>query len=331
MTDRLAAAAAGTGTIVRETAGRAGQQGWPAAWAVSSLFLIPAVVLALVPFAASAAFLMPGGFPAASAEPPASSRNLSSGVWKTEGAPPSRPWIIAHRGVSMRAPENTFAAFDLAVQEGAGFIELDVRRSRDGRLVVIHDATVNRTSNGTGRVADLAWDELRRLDAGSWFGPVFAGQPIPLLEEVLDRYAVRIGLLVELKDPGLERELAGMLARRGLQDGSGKRVIVQSFDAESMRRLRKLLPGIPTGVLIGPDRKPVTDAELDRCAAFANFINPSLETVDPALVRRIHERGMGVLAWIVRRTREVAPLLEAGVDGIITDDPALVPEYRRRG
>jgi glycerophosphoryl diester phosphodiesterase len=290
---------------------------WSAAWTASTEYLIPSVLFSSSGFPASAA-LSPSA--AEDAAEPASER------WPFE-----RPWIIAHRGVSMHAPENTFAAFDLALREGADFIELDVRRSRDGRLVVIHDATVDRTTNGRGRVADLPWEELNRLDAGSWFGPAFAGQPLPLLEEVLDRYAGKIGLLVELKDPDAESELAGLLVRRGLQNGLENRLIVQSFHAQSMRRLRKLLPEIQIGVLTGQTGKMPSKKDLDRFAAFADFINVRLDLADAGLVRRIHGRGALTLVWTVRHAGEVDRLLQAGVDGIVTDDPALVPREQGLG
>jgi glycerophosphoryl diester phosphodiesterase len=231
----------------------------------------------------------------------------------------------------MQAPENTLAAFDLAVAKGADVIELDVRRSRDGRLVVMHDATVDRTTDGTGRVADLTWDELRRLDAGGSFGPDFAGEPVPSLEEVLDRYAGRVGLLIELKEPLLYpdmlRDLAEALERRGLQDGEGGRVAVQSFDAGAIRRLRTLTPRLPIGVVVGD--KPsaaITEEDLERLAAFANFVNLRLDMVNRELIASVHAQGMRVFAWTVRHPDEIPPLLEAGVDGIVTDDPELVPK-----
>ncbi|HEY8530080.1 MAG TPA: glycerophosphodiester phosphodiesterase family protein [Paenibacillaceae bacterium] len=344
-----------TVATVRQTAARS-LPAWSAAWTASTVYFIPSLFLSSSGFPASAALSGRGVSPA-EADSPAPRHRLSSighlpsavvagksrqtfakaapseaeptaersGSDKADRWPYARPWIIAHRGVSMHAPENTFAAFDLALREGADFIELDVRRSRDGRLVVIHDATVDRTTDGRGRVADLSWDVLNRLDAGSWFGPSFAGQPLPLLEEVLDRYAGKIGLLVELKDPDAEDELAALLTARGLMDGIENRLIVQSFHPESMRRLRNLLPKIQIGVLTGQNGRKPSEKDLDHFAGFADFINVRLDTADARLVQRIHRRGALTLVWTVKYPGEVAPLLKAGVDGIVTDDPALVP------
>jgi len=348
-------------TAVRQTAARS-LTAWSAAWTASTMYLLPSVLLSASGFPASATLSGRIGLPAAADAVSPQQRLSSIGYLPSavitgksrqaaaalapagaaESAEPARPgpadrwpferpWIVAHRGVSMHAPENTFAAFDLALREGADFIELDVRRSRDGRLVVIHDATVDRTTNGRGRVADLPWEELNRLDAGSWFSPAFSGQPLPLLEEVLDRYTGKIGLLVELKEPDAEGELAGLLIRRGLQNGLENRLIVQSFHADSMHRLRKLLPELQIGVLTGQTGKKPTEKDLDRFAAFADFINVRLDLADAGLVRRIHERGALTLVWTVRHAVEVGRLLQAGVDGIVTDDPALVPRERGQG
>jgi len=346
-----------TVVTVRQTAARS-LPAWSAAWTTASAaYFIPSLFLSSSGFPASA--LSGRGNSSAGAESPAPRPRLSSighlpsavvegksrkaaasaalpEAEQTERSvtekaarwPYARPWIIAHRGVSMRAPENTLAAFDLALREGADFIELDVRRSRDGRLVVIHDATVDRTTDGKGRVADLSWDVLSRLDAGSWFDSAFVGQPLPLLEEVLDRYAGKIGLLVELKDPDAEDELAALLTARGLREGVENRLIVQSFHPESMRRLRNLLPQLQIGVLIGQSARKPSEKDLDRFAQFADFINVRLDMADARLVERIHRRGALTLVWTVRHSVEVGPLLEAGVDGIVTDDPALVPRER---
>src|SRR5215471_15400951 len=110
-----------------------------------------------------------------------------------------RPYVIGHRGAMGHAPENTFASFRKGFELGAPLLELDVHLSADGQLVVIHDETVDRTTNGSGRVADMSTAEIRRLDAGSWFGCAFAGEPVPMLSEVLQWMHGRVGLVIELK------------------------------------------------------------------------------------------------------------------------------------
>ncbi|CAJ1004181.1 MULTISPECIES: glycerophosphodiester phosphodiesterase family protein [Bacillales] len=244
-----------------------------------------------------------------------------------------RTETIAHRGASGYAPENTMAAFRKAVEMKADYIELDVHVSKDGHLVVIHDNTVDRTTNGTGRVGALTLKEMLRLDAGRFFHSAFAGEPIPTLDQVLDEFRGKIGILIELKSPelypGVESKVADALQKRGMDKARSAKVIVQSFHFESLKRFHKLLPDIPIGVLTNK-ASHLTDAMLDEFATYANYVNPSRNLVTADLTDRIHERGMQVFAWTVRKRAEVNPLLIAGVDGIITDFPDYVPSSHRR-
>ncbi|CAM4420285.1 glycerophosphodiester phosphodiesterase [Paenibacillus alkaliterrae] len=185
------------------------------------------------------------------------------------------PLIIAHRGASGYAPENTMAAFELAERLGADFIELDVRMSKDGELVVIHDKSVDRTTNKTGFVHDYTLRELQKMDAGSYFHADYAEETIVSLEEVMDRFYGRIGLLIEIKDPplypGIEKKLAAVVLRykllqaitgigrsgsfQGIEGIEGRAdIFIQSFDFKSTRRIHALLPDIPVAVLIHADR-----------------------------------------------------------------------------
>ncbi|MBG9914908.1 glycerophosphodiester phosphodiesterase [Bacillus sonorensis] len=245
--------------------------------------------------------------------------------------------VIAHRGASGYAPENTIAAFDKARKMMADYIELDVQMSKDGKLVVIHDTTVNRTtdidSEAPVNVKDLTLAELRKLDAGSYFGQQFAGERIPTFEEVLDRYKGKIGLLIELKEParypGIEEKVAAALKKRKL-DRPKRKVVVQSFDFASVRKIHELLPAMPTGVLTSRF-SDLTDAKLNDFAGYANYVNAHLGNVaaDPTLVPRIHKLGMKITPWTVRNRDEVPLLLQAGVDGIVTDYPDYVPKKVR--
>ena len=166
---------------------------------------------------------------------------------------PSKFINVAHRGASGHAPENTIAAYDLAVKMKADYFEVDVQRSKDGHLVIMHDTTVDRTTDGSGSVKDLTLAQLKQLDAGSWFSSAFAGEKIPTLEEVLDRYRGKgIKILIELKNPslypGIEQQVVEALTKRNLDKRKDK-VIVQSFDLESVQRFHQLLPTVPIGVL----------------------------------------------------------------------------------
>src|SRR6267143_1876319 len=157
--------------------------------------------------------------------------------------------VIAHRGASGNAPENTMAAFRKALALGATFIETDLQLSRDARFVAIHDATVNRTTNGQGAVHDMTLAELRRLDAGSWFGSEFAGERIPTLEEILQFSKKNdVVFYMELKPDGSwggEHAFVGALR----ESGEIPRAVVISFDAEILDGLRKIEPTLMTGLL----------------------------------------------------------------------------------
>ncbi|WP_414556874.1 glycerophosphodiester phosphodiesterase [Bacillus swezeyi] len=256
----------------------------------------------------------------------------------TIAAKPHKVDVIAHRGASGYAPENTMAAFDRALKMKSDYIELDVQMSKDGELVIIHDTTVNRTTDIDSQipvpVQDLTLDELRKLDAGSYFGPEFAGERIPTFEEVLDRYKGKIGMLIELKEParypGIEEKVAAALKERRMDKPKHDKVIIQSFNFESVRKIHELLPSMPTGVLTSLS-SDLTNAKLKEFSGYADYVNANLKNVaaDATLVSRIHALGMKITPWTVRSRAEVAPLLQAGVDGIVTDYPDYVPKKTR--
>lgn len=240
---------------------------------------------------------------------------------------------IAHRGASGYAPENTMAAFRKAVKMKADYIELDVQATKDGKLVVIHDTTVDRTTDGTGKVGSFTWDELRQLDAGSFFGPEFAGERIPSFEEVLDEFRGKTGILIELKSPelypGIEEKVADALAERNMDKPANEKIIVQSFNFDSMKTFHKLLPKVPIGVLTS-NKEDLTDEKLAEFAAYSDYVNPTQKLVTEDLVDRIHDLGMQISVWTVRKPEEVEPLLKAGVDDIITDYPDYVPRNKHK-
>lgn len=255
--------------------------------------------------------------------------DISTGTfhWPEPGQQSSKIEVVAHRGASGYAPENTMAAFDKAVEMGADAIELDVHRSKDGELVVIHDATVDRTTDGTGRVQDLTLEELKSLDAGGWMGWQFAGEKIPTLAEVLDRYSGKIKILIELKTPdmypGIEEQVADMLRERRLDQPQNEEVMIQSFNFDSMKKMKELLPGVPVGVLTSSPNH-TTDEWLDEFATYADYFNPHYSLVTEDLVTRVRDKGLKIGAWTVR-TREAARfLVDMKVDAIITDYPDYV-------
>lgn len=234
---------------------------------------------------------------------------------------------VAHRGAAGYAPENTIAAFDKGLEMKADYIEIDVQRSKDGELVVIHDTTVDRTTDGTGRVGDLTLDQIRSLDAGSFKGEQFAGEKIPTFDEVLDRYHGKIGILIEMKAPelypGIEESVAQELKERNLDKPQNDKIILQSFNFDSMKKMDKLLPEVPIGVLTY-SQTHTTDLALHEFASYADYFNPSYGLVTKELVDKVHELGMEIQSWTVRSPEAAQFLIDMKVDGIITDYPDYV-------
>lgn len=235
---------------------------------------------------------------------------------------------IAHRGASRAAPANTLAAFERALALGADGVEFDVRLSADGVPVVIHDATVDVTTDGRGPVSGLTLMELKALDAGAWFDPAFAGERIPTLAEVLDALGGRCLLNIELKstslpDHGLEQAVAALLP---LFDIPPAELLVSSFNPLSLRRFTRRAPTIPVGLLHAPNLPlPL------RRAWLAGWVphqarHPEHTMVDVAYVARAHRRGYRVHPWTVDEPGEMRRLIELGVDAIITN----VPDVLRR-
>ncbi|MER2030874.1 MAG: glycerophosphodiester phosphodiesterase family protein [Solibacillus sp.] len=234
---------------------------------------------------------------------------------------------VAHRGATAYTPENTIAAFDLAVDMKADYIEIDVQRSKDGELVLIHDTTVDRTTDGTGKVGDLTLEQLRSLDAGSWKGEQFAGEPIPTFEEILDHYHGKIGILIELKAPelypGIEEQVAAALIERNLHKPQNEKIIIQSFNFESIKKMDQLLPKVPIGVLTS-NRADTTLEALQEFSTYADWFNPSYGIVTKELVNQVHSLGMQIGSWTVRSQEAADFLFEMGVDAIISDYPDYV-------
>ncbi len=256
-------------------------------------------------------------------------------------------WVIAHRGASAFAPENTLAAFEAAMEMGAAFIETDLQLSRDARLVAIHDETLDRTTNGSGPVAAKTVDELRQLDAGSWFDggaardkavaaergkgssvepgkgfsvkdtKSFAGERIPTIAEVLAFGKRRdAGLYLELKTrgpSGVEHALLGALRTAD----EILRTVVLSFDRTTLMHLRRLEPLLVTGYLC---EKSEGVAE-QTVSVGARQLLPRADQITPELLAEAHSRDLKVVAWTVNEPEQMRALIAAGVDGIITNYP----------
>jgi len=226
--------------------------------------------------------------------------------------------VIAHRGASGHAPENTLAAFRRAVSLGATFIETDLQLTRDTRFVAIHDDTVDRTTNGKGRVHDLTPTELRRLDAGSWFGSEFTGERIPTLEEILEFSKKHdVVFYLELKPTGSwggEHALIGALR----ESGEAARVVVISFDHGILASLRKIEPTLMTGALYDGQ---IADPLKSAVDVGARQIVVRGDLVTPSMIEQARKRDLQVVCWTVNHPAHIRLLMAAGVDGIMSDYP----------
>jgi len=213
--------------------------------------------------------------------------------------------IFGHRGAPgyPRHGENTIASFNKALQAGAGGLEFDVRRCGDGRIVVIHDDTIDRTTNGKGRVADLSYDQLKVFDAGF-------GEPVPLLSDVLDRFGTRCLLNIELKDAGIAPDVKKLVLERRLAE----HVIVSAFE---WGELPGLAPEIPIALLTSRlENLLIAARELGAAA-----IHPRKDIVTPSLIAAAREAQFRIHVWTVNEPAEMSRFRQLGVDGIFTDFP----------
>lgn len=230
-----------------------------------------------------------------------------------------QPELMAHRGNSAVAPENTLSAFAEALKTPAQSCELDVHLSADGEVIVMHDATVDRTTDGTGAIADLTLAQLKALDAGSWFGPEFAGEPVPTLAEVVALVGDRVKLNVEIKsaaDPDSSLKVVQILRDGGILDQS----MISSFGLQALLETRKYWPQGTLALITGhcADLQIAIDNGLQ-------WFNVYYHEVDEALVRRAHEAGLKVMIWTMDDPAQWERFASMGVDGICTNAPHLMP------
>jgi glycerophosphoryl diester phosphodiesterase len=224
--------------------------------------------------------------------------------------------VVAHRGASGAAPENTLAAFRRAVDMGAHMIELDVQLSRDGEVVVLHDESVDRTTDGNGRVEDLDFDAMRRLDAGSWFDPAFSSERIPSLSEVL--HEIRLPLNVELKAGG-GVALAGRVLDTVRQAGAVDRIVFSSFDDGILTSLRALDPAVALAVLRSRGTIGHALEVAKRVSATALHLRNTRAWLRE--LRSAHVEGYHIRVWTVNNPEEWTSFEAAGATGAFTDHP----------
>jgi len=216
---------------------------------------------------------------------------------------------IGHRGARLYEPENTLRSFKRALDLGVDAIEFDVRKTKDGKIVVIHDEKVDRTTNGKGLVLDLTLKEIKLFDAGQ-------GERIPTLEETLDFMDREAKMLIELKENDLEENVLNLVSHAGLTDN----VIIISFLEEALRRVRELNSKVETGLIYSRHKNPVKTAlELK-----ANYLLPLYRFTHSADVEKAHKNGLKVIVWTINTPEEVEEYVKKSVDGITSDKPDIL-------
>jgi glycerophosphoryl diester phosphodiesterase len=240
-----------------------------------------------------------------------------------------QPVIFAHRGASAHAPENTLAAFELALAQNADAIELDVKLSADNQVVVIHDPTVDRTTANPGRVKDLSLRQLQSLDAGSFFSQKYRGEKIPTLEEVFEAVGKCTFINVELTNYNTPRDqlveaVCTLIKKFGLE----QRVMFSSFFASNLSKARAYLPEVPRGLLAFNGLLGAWARSFGFNFGSYQALHPYLKDVTSQQVQRVHRLNRRVHVWTVNAAEDMRRLFHWGVDAIFTDDPQLAVQVR---
>ena len=240
------------------------------------------------------------------------------------------PIILCHRGAKNYAPENTLAAFKTSLELGADGFELDTQLTSDGHVVVFHDTTVDRTTNGHGKLSRLPLADLRELDAGSSFSEKYRGEKIPTLDEVFEAIGKRAIINVELKNfstpfDNLAEKVCEVIRRHGIQ----KNVMFSSFLPWNLKKTARILPEVPRGLITAKDWRGVWGRSFGFNFGNYDALHPYLDNVTPQQVHRVHKLKRKINVWVVNRDEDLRRLFNWGVDGILTDDPQLALRITR--
>ena len=235
--------------------------------------------------------------------------------------------IISHRGFSADAPENTLVSFSKSVVQGVQACEFDVRRTKDGFIVLMHDPTVTRTTNGKGKVADMTFAEIRSLDAGSWKAPEYTGQTVPLIDEVLDLLdASGQTAVIDIKDPAVVDEVVKLAAKKSMTD----RIVILSASRNILDRVASLDRNIKRAWLCSDfPVSAITPAKQARWLTDTaikydvQIVNVNYMLLSPRIIKHLHKRNIKVWTWTVNHPEIIKHLLNWGVDAITTDNPAM--------
>ena len=225
--------------------------------------------------------------------------------------------IIAHRGASGSAPENTIPAIIKGIKDGANYIEIDVHQTLDNKIIVIHDYSVDRTTNGEGDIRNLKYSEIKQLDAGKWFSDEFESTKVPLLEEVIELIPDTVKLIIEVKGdsseyPGIENNIVNIVK----ESNSENKVILKSFDEDVLAKFKSLAPEIPR-LLVYVFGFCVMETDVQYLQHYEMFLTEGF-------VNSAHEEGYKIIAWGVQSKSNMEQVLSYGVDGIETDHPDLL-------
>ncbi len=235
-----------------------------------------------------------------------------------------RVTVIAHRGFSGVAPENTLISFQKAIDVGADMIEFDVSLSKDGIPVVIHDKTINRTTNSKGKVEDFTLDQLKAFDAGSWYKEQFSDQKIPTLEEVIQLSKGKIMLNIEIKKysvkrnikiDGLEYKIVKLIEKHDMVNN----VLISSFSKMAIQRIREFNSDIPVAYLYRFGLSPRIIESFDKIGIYS--FNQGKRSFSKKVVKDLHEKGIKLNLYTINQKREMKKFIKSGVDGIITNYP----------
>ena len=222
--------------------------------------------------------------------------------------------VTAHRGSSRDAPENTISAINLAIQDEADYVEIDVQQTKDGKLVVLHDSNLQRVAGINQHIGELDWEEVRQLDVGSWFSAKFTAERIPLLEEVIKTTKDKIKLNIELKFNGHEQKLATEVVKLVAEQEFVEQCVISSANYPALLKVKELNPQIATGLIIPTALPTVAEFKVDFYS-----VRSAIATID--FINQAHAQGKQVHVWTINEITEMETFLNRRVDNIITDTP----------
>lgn len=232
------------------------------------------------------------------------------------------PTILAHRGDLAHAPENTLASFTQALKKGADGVELDAKLTSDGHVIVIHDTTVDRTTNGKGRIPSHSLETIRKLDAGAWFDEKFRGEKVPLLEEVFELVGKDKLINIELTNYATPRDgLVVKVCELIERHNNHKQIIFSSFFPSNLKIAAQKLPTVPRGLLAMPGLVGIWARSFGFMFGEYQALHPHISSVNKQQIQRVHRINRRVHVWTANTPEEIDQLKEWGVDGIFTDDP----------